>query len=457
MVRTLLRHRDLRLLCAGMTVSLLGDGIYLVAIAWLVYDLSDSATALSLVGLLWSLGMVVCLLAGGVASDRLDRRRVMVGADLARLAAVTVVGVLAVAGAIEVWQIAVLAFFYGCGEAFFGPSFSALLPMLVPEEDLVDANALQEVIRPGAMRLVGPALGGVLVGVVGAGTALLVDAATFLVSIACVLAIRTDGRAAVVATGEAALAGVAGVLADVREGARFVRTQPWLWATLVAACVSILCFYGPVEVLLPYLIRNDLDRPASDFGLVLGAGGVGAVVGATLMARGGLPRHRLRAMYLCWGLGLLPISGYALATATWQMMLCSALFAAGMSGGMVIWPTLMQLRVPPQMLGRVTSLDWLVSIGLTPVSFALTAPVAALAGEGGTLVGAGVLGCGATLALYAAVPALREDEARFPREAEGAAGPPSGPAQQFGHVVGEGGVADLGGLHPHDVHPLPRG
>jgi DHA3 family tetracycline resistance protein-like MFS transporter len=455
-VATLFRHRDFGLLCAGMTVSLLGDGIYFVAIAWLVYDLSDSATALSLVGLAWSLGMVAFLLAGGVASDRLDRRRVMVGADLARLAAVLAIGLLAVGGVVEVWHIALLAFFYGAGEAFFGPSFSALIPMLVPEDDLVAANGLQEVIRPGAMRLIGPAIGGVLVGAFGAGTALLVDAGTFLASIGCVLAIRTSGRA-VHAGADAVASGLRGVLDDVREGGRFVRTQPWLWATLIAACVSILCFYGPVEVLLPYLIRNELDRPASDFGLVLGAGGVGAVIGATLMARGGLPRRRLRAMYLCWGLGLLPISGYALADATWQLMLCSALFAAGMSGGMVIWPTLMQLRVPPRMLGRVTSLDWLVSIGLTPVSFALTAPLAALAGAHATLVGAGILGCVATLALYCVIPALREDEERFPREVAAPAAPRSAPAQQAGHVVGEAGVADVGGLHPHDLHPFPRG
>jgi MFS family permease len=463
-VATLFRHRDFGLLCAGMTVSLLGDGIYFVAIAWLVYDLSDSATALSLVGLAWSLGMVLCLLPGGVASDRLDRRHVMVGADVARLAAVLAIGLLAVGGVIEVWQIALLAFFYGAGEAFFGPSFSALIPMLVPPQDLVAANGLQEVIRPGAMRLIGPAIGGVLVGLFGAGTALLVDAGTFLASIGCVLAIRTSGRA-VHAGAEAVAAGLRGVLADVREGGRFVRTQPWLWATLVAACISILCFYGPVEVLLPYLIRNELHRPASDFGLVLGAGGIGAVIGATLMARGGLPRHRLRAMYLCWGLGLLPISGYALADATWQLMVCSALFAAGMSGGMVIWPTLMQLRVPPRMLGRVTSLDWLVSIGLTPVSFALTAPLSSLAGPHATLMGAGILGCVSTLVLYVAIRPLREDEARFPRAADatvaaaatrgGAAGVVPLP-QQPGHVVGEAGVADVGGVHPHDLHPFPR-
>ncbi|MCW3014039.1 MAG: major facilitator superfamily protein [Solirubrobacterales bacterium] len=460
MAATLVRHRDFALLCAGMTVSLLGDGIYLVAIAWLVYDLSNSPTALSLVGVAWSLGMVLCLLPGGVASDRLDRRAVMVAADLVRLAAVLAIGLLAVTGGVEVWHIVALSLVYGAGEAFFGPSFSGLLPQLVPKEDLVAANGLQEVIRPGAMRLAGPAVGGVLVGAFGAGTALLVDAGTFLVSIACVLAIRTSGQATPGAGADTM--SFASIRADVGEGLRFVRSQPWLWATLIAACVSILCFFGPVEVLLPYLIRNDLHRPAGDFGLVLAAAGAGAIVGATLMTRGGLPRRRLRAMYLCWGFGLLPVSGYAVATATWQLMVCSTLFGAGMSGGMVIWATLMQTRVPSHMLGRVTSLDWLVSIGLTPVSFALTAPVAALAGQDATLAGAGLLGAIATLSLFYGVGDVRRDAELFPDEDDAQAGALRQPVtadallEQPRHVVGEPGVADVGGVHPHDLHPFPR-
>ncbi len=158
-------------------------------------------------------------------------------------------------------------------------------------------------------------------------------------------------------------------------------------------------------------------------------------------------------MYLCWGLGLLPISGYALAEATWQLMVCSTLFAAGMSAGMVVWATLMQSRVPAAMLGRVTSLDWLVSIGLTPVSFAITAPIASLAGPQATLLGAGILGCAATLGIFVALPALREDEQRFARAAPATT---SAVAQEPVQVVGEAGVADVGGLHPHDLHPFPR-
>jgi DHA3 family tetracycline resistance protein-like MFS transporter len=428
-----LRERDFALLWLGMTISLIGDGIYFVAIAWLVYDLTDSPTALSLVGLAWSVGMVLFLLVGGVASDRLERRKVMLAADAVRMVAMAVLGALAVWGDIQLWEIVLLSLVYGSAEAFFGPSFSGLVPQLVPGEQLVQANALQEVARPVAYRLAGPALGGLLVAAFSAGTALLVDAATFVVSITCLALMRA--RPALEVPDRAS------VRAEILEGLAFVRAHAWLWATLVTAAISLLCFWGPVEVLLPYVIRHELDRPASDFGLVLAAGGAGGILGGLFMSWRGLPRHKLRFMYLAWGLAPLAISGYALATATWHLALLAGLLGAGLSLGTVVWATLMQTRVPPDRMGRVSSLDWLVSIGLTPVSFALTAPIAALAGTDATLIGAGVLSFAAPLALYAFVGDLRRDEE----------------LHQGGDVLREPGVGDVGGLHADDLDPLARG
>ena len=155
---TPLRERCFALLWAGMVVSLLGDGIYFVAIAWLVYDLTSSPGALSLVGLAWSLGMVGFLLLGGVAADRVERRRLMLTADAVRLVCVAAMGVLALTGAVEVWHLAALSLVYGTAEAFFSPAFSSTIPLLVPPGRLVQANALQEVVRPMAFRLAGPAL-----------------------------------------------------------------------------------------------------------------------------------------------------------------------------------------------------------------------------------------------------------------------------------------------------------
>jgi DHA3 family tetracycline resistance protein-like MFS transporter len=396
-----LRQRNFALLWTGMAVSMLGDGIYFVAIAWQVYEMTDSPSSLSLVGLAWSSGMVAFLLVGGLASDRYDRRRVMIGADVVRLVAVLLMGVLSVTGAVEVWHLIALSFVYGAAEAFFGPAFTALVPMIVREDDLVQANSLRELTQPATYRLAGPAVGGVLVAAFGAGSAFLVDAGTFAVSILTLALMRVPAHAR-----EAVGGSIQEAWEEIREGYRFVRARAWLWATLVAASIALLCFWGPVEVLIPYIVRNEFDRPASDFGLVLASAGIGGMIGATVMSSRGMPPQPVRFLYLTWGLGLLPIAGYAVSTTTWHLCILSGLFGLATTAGLIVWATLLQTRVPGELLGRVSSLDWLVSIGLTPVSFALTAPIVAMIGADATLIGAGVLGATATLALLAFVPGL---------------------------------------------------
>jgi len=179
-----LRIRDFRFLWIGLVVSLVGDGMFFVAIAWQVYELSDTPTALSVVGIALSTPHVVLLLIGGVVSDRFDRRKVMIAADLVRGIAVGVLGVLALAGTIQIWHIVALAAFYGAGTAFFGPAFDAIVPDLVPSNLLVQANSMDQFVRPAAWQLMGPALGGVVIGIWSVGGAFLLDAVTFVGSIA---------------------------------------------------------------------------------------------------------------------------------------------------------------------------------------------------------------------------------------------------------------------------------
>jgi MFS family permease len=126
-----LRERDFALLWTGMTVSLLGDGIFIVAEAWQVYDIHNDPVALSLVGLAWTGGMTAFLLTGGIISDRVERRRVLIAADLARAAVLAATGALSLAGVLEIWHLVALAVLYGAGEAFFGPAFGALVPEIV--------------------------------------------------------------------------------------------------------------------------------------------------------------------------------------------------------------------------------------------------------------------------------------------------------------------------------------
>ena len=142
-----LRERDFALLWTGMTVSLLGDGIFIVAEAWQVYDIENDPVALSLVGLAWTGGMTAFLLTGGIVSDRMERRKVLIAADLVRALVLAVTGVLSLAGVLEIWHLVVLAVLYGAGEAFFGPAFGALVPEIVARGHLVEANSLEQLVR----------------------------------------------------------------------------------------------------------------------------------------------------------------------------------------------------------------------------------------------------------------------------------------------------------------------
>jgi MFS family permease len=399
-----LRERDFALLWAGMTVSLLGDGIFLVAEAWQVYDLDNDPVALSIVGTAWTLGMVAFLLTGGVISDRADRRRVLILADVVRAAALLAMGVLSVTGVVEIWHLVVLSVFMGIGEAFFGPAFGAIVPDLVSAELLVQANALQQLVQQAAAKLLGPALGGFVVALIGAGPAFLVDAGTFVLSALCVAALKARSRAVERARS---------ARNELREGLAFVRQEPWLWSTLIAASLSLLFFLGPLEVLLPYVIRNDLGGGAAGFGAVLAAAGAGAIAVSLVLSQRGVPRRYLTFMYAIWAVATLPLIGYAVGTALWQFILLGAFYGACETGGMVVWGTLMSTRVPPDLRGRVHSLDWFVSIGLTPVSFALTGPLSKAIGIDATFVLAAIVPAVAMVVLYV-VAGLRRDEERYP-------------------------------------------
>jgi MFS family permease len=407
-----LRERDFALLWTGMTISLLGDGIYLVAMAWQVYDLENDPVALSIVGTAFTLGMVAFLLTGGVVTDRAERRHVLIAADVLRAVAVLAMGLLAVTGAIAVWHLVALSLLMGVGEAFFGPAFGAIIPDVVAREHLVQANALDQLVRQTGARLAGPALGGLVVAAVGPGVAFLADAGTFAASALCIAALRVRTVPA---------EGARSARRELVEGLAYVRRQPWLWATLISASVSLLFFLGPIEVLLPFVVRNGLHLGAGGYGSVLAAAGAGAVVISLVLSQTGVPRRYLTFMYAAWTVATLPFLVYAFGGALWQFLAVAVFEGACMTAGMVVWGTLMSTRVPPELRGRVHSLDWFVSIGLTPVSFALTGPVSSAIGVDNTLVVAAIVPALAMIVLYF-VAHLRRDEELY---ADAIADPPA--------------------------------
>jgi DHA3 family tetracycline resistance protein-like MFS transporter len=420
-----LANRDFRLLFAGRCVSLLGDGVFLVAMAWEAYTLSNAPTALSLLGIAMTVPLIALLLFGGVVSDRHSRRRVMLVADLLRALLLALLAAMAASGTLRLWQMMVIVAIYGGAQAFFDPASDAILPGIVQEHQLGQANALEQVVRPLALRLAGPAVGGVLVGVLGLGAAFMVDAVTFVVSAATLWSM--SARASVSPLGAGAQLGRA-TRVQAREGWSYVRRHVWLWGTFASAGVAYLLFMGPAEVLLPFMVKHVLHGSGLQFGLVLGAGGLGSVAAGLAMTRSGLPSRSITFIYVVWTLGTLAVAGYGLATSMWELMLASVAFNLLESAGTIVWATMKQRHVPGQMLGRVSSLDWLISIGLLPVSFALTAPLSAAFGVRATLIGAGLAGAAATLGGFM-LPGMRAVDGGLPSPArEGVS--PAPPAAQ---------------------------
>jgi MFS family permease len=379
-----LAHRDYRLLAAGMSVSLLGDGLFLVALAWQVYTLSDAPTALATVGIAMTIPTVTCLLIGGAVSDRFDRRVVMLTADTVRALVLAALAALAVTGALVLPELLAIAVVYGAATAFFNPASDALVPQLLPADALAQANSLDQLIRPVMLRLAGPAVGGLAVSAIGAGWTFGLDAASFAVSVVALLAMAP-------APAPAATEARVGVR-EIKAGLSYVRSHAWLWATLVSAAIAYLLFMGPIEVLLPFVVKHRFADGARDLGLIFAAGGLGSLICALAIGQFGLPRRSLTFMYAVWTVATLAVAGYGISKGLLGLMLASILFNTLETAGTIAWATAKQRHVPAQLLGRVSSLDWLISIGLLPLSYALTGPISAALGVRTTLIWAGVLG-----------------------------------------------------------------
>ena len=405
-----LRHRDFRLLWAGLAVSLAGSGLWLVALAWQVISLGGGPAQLSLVTALYSVGLLAFVLVGGVAADRLPQRLVMLAADLVRAVVLLVLGLLSLSGSLTIWHLAVGGVVIGAGESFFIPSYTAILPRLLPERELLAANGLEGTLRPLAQQAAGPAVGGLAVAALSPGAAILAGGLTYLFSAGCLMAMRIRPVKGVAKPGAP---GAASVFADLREGYRYVRATSWLWATLLFALVAVLFVVGPLEVLLPFAVRENLGGGAEEYGLALAAFGVGGAAGALAISFGRLPRRYLTVMILMWGLGSLPFALVGMAGALWIVLVSLFVIGATFSAATVIWGTLLQRRVPEALRGRVSSLDFFVSLGLMPVSMAIAGPAGAVFGLTAVFLVAGIL---PTFFAAAAIllPRLYRDELAHP-------------------------------------------
>jgi len=369
-----LRERQFRLLWLGQATSSLGNGLVPVALAFAVLDLTGSATDLGLVLMAQTLPLVAFLLVGGVWADRLPRQLVMVSSDVIRGGSQAVAAVLLVTGRAELWHLIAIAAAFGTAEAFFQPAYTGLVPATVSASRLQQANALLGLSSSAAF-IVGPALAGVLIAVGGTWVAFTVDAATFAVSAASLLAMRLPALKRP--------AERTNFLADLAGGWRELVSHTWLWVIILWATTYLFVVVAPFFVLGPLIAKESLGG-ASAWATIATAWGIGALLGGALALRW----KPERPMVACCALVLveaIPLSLLALRAPV--LAIAGAQLFGGLAMGffMAVWTTTLQQHIPEDKLSRVSAYDWMGSLAFLPLGYALAGPVAAWIGVSTTL------------------------------------------------------------------------
>ncbi|MFG1706319.1 MFS transporter [Nonomuraea sp. M3C6] len=392
---------DFRRYYLGQTASAFGDSLTPLAIAFAVLHLTGSPVDLGIVVLSTRLPVILLTLLGGAIGDRFARRTVMLLADLARFAAHGVTAVLLLTGTAQIWMLVVLQLVAGAGSAFFNPAAVGLIASLAGKEQLQAANSLISISRSTTSML---ALGvaGALVALVGPGWAVLIDALTFLVSVAFLYRLP---RALAAERPQAAR----GLLASVAGGLAEVGRRPWLSVWIVHVALTNALVISPILVLGPYVADQHLGgAPAwSAIGIAYAVGGL---AGGLLSARWRPARPMVAAVLVFLLMAPLPAL-LALPAAVWQLAI------AGVAAGLqlvvhnVIQTTAIQQHLPEEFVARASSVGMLGGIVAAPLGMALAGPAAATFGTGPVLLtsaAVAVLGTVSTL-LVPAVWRIRHD------------------------------------------------
>jgi MFS family permease len=398
-----LRLPAFRLLFSARAISYVGTYLAPIAVAFAILDNGGGATAVGLSFAAWTLAQVTMLAFGGVVGDRVPRRVVMVGSDVASTIVRTAMGVLLVSGHAHVWELIALQGCGGAAVAFYSPASYGLVREVVPEDQLQHANGLLAIARYAAFPL-GAAIGGSIVALIGPGTALLVDAGTYAVSALLLSRIDVDSIAR---------AG-AGFIRELREGWSAFVEQTWVWILVVYVSGYFLITYAPFFVLGPYVAKHSMHG-ASSWAFVVTGEGVGSLLGGLA----GL-RWRARQPMVTTGL-LLMVSGVQdliLAFHPTTLLLTPAATGAGFAFalGSVVWDTTLQRKVPPEKLARVASYGWMGAMVFLPAGYALAGPISTLIGlKAYLLIAAGWIVVSTLFVIR--LPAVREVEFDAPTDA----------------------------------------
>lgn len=394
-----LRHRDYTLLWSGQSISVLGDGIFTIAVALEALHISNHASTLAYVGAARVAPSALLLLFAGALVDRLPRRLVVLAADLMRGGAIAALAALAAIHTLTVTELVFLSIVVGVGDAFFYPAYRAIMPELLPSELLTQGNAFNSASQTIGTSFLGPAVGGIIVAAGGTSTAFAIDAATFAVSALCLIAMRHIPAPA--SSGKS-------LASDARLGIRWTMRQRWLWYGILAAGMANFAAFSPLAVTIPLMVRDVLHQGPIVYGATFGSCGIGGLLASVIAGRFGSPKRRVSMIWVAWAAASLALVGIGLAPNVFVLAACGAVAFFGLTYGNLIWGSLMQVAVPPEMLGRASSVDYLFSICLSPLGIVFAGVLSGAIGVRETVLIGGGLSTLSCLVVFA--PGVRDPD-----------------------------------------------
>ncbi|MGC4192913.1 MAG: MFS transporter [Thermomicrobiales bacterium] len=391
--------KDFRFLWIGQSLSALGDPLQMIAVIWLVMDLDGSAVGLSVVLTALTLPRALATLVGGVLTDRVTARVVMVSTDLVRSACAATIAVLSATGSLNLFLLGCLLVVFGVAGGIFSPACSSITPHVVPPGHLQAANSLLQ-FTPQVALLIGAPVAGGLVAMVGPAAGIAINAGTFLISAVAtgLMSVQNHLRRREPGSFSKELIG----------GVSYVRMHAWLLALLLVDMFLNLAISGPMSVGLPILAQRKLDTGAQGYGVLLAAFGLGSIAG--LFGVAVVEGRRSRGMvFLSVQLAQVPLIAL-LAASNMHLSIVLLIGLGIMHGfGSVIYISMIQENVSGAMLGRVMSFVGLVATLLVPLSQVATGVIAERFGIGQVFVLSAIVTLGATAAGFA-VASLRRVE-----------------------------------------------
>ncbi len=409
-----LRHRNFQLFFSGQLISLIGTWMQSVAQSWLVYRLTGSALLLGSVGFASQVPVFLFAPLGGIAADRYNRRHIVIATQIASMSLASVLAALTLLHKVQVWHVFVLASCLGVVNAFDIPGRQSFLVDMVGKDDLMNAIALNSSMFNGA-RVIGPAIAGILVAKIGEGYCFLGNAVSYIAVIVGLLLMRVHSPAR---------ASMASPLEHMMEGFRFVnRTAPIRALLLLLGLVSLVGM--PYVVLMPIFADQILHGGAKGLGILMGATGVGALLGAlTLAFRSGVKGLGRLVAWCCAGFGA-SLAVFALSHIFWVSVVLLLPVGYCMMLQMACSNTLIQVMVPDALRGRVMAVYSMMFMGMAPIGALLGGALAERLGAQVTVAIGGAASVAGACWFALHLPKIRVEARRLIVSQASAGGEPS--------------------------------